>query len=236
MIGRIHSFETFGTVDGPGIRFVVFLQGCNFRCIYCHNPDTWPLSAGSEFSAEETAAMAARYKLYFTASGGGITVSGGEPLLQAKFVTELFRLCRDEGIHTCLDTNGSACCSEELDELMKYTNLVLLDIKHTDPGIHKKITGAANDTVLSFAKYLNDIGKPFHIRSVIVPGLNDTPSYITALKNFCSQFSSLEKIELLPFHKMGEYKWKELGIPYTLGNILPPSIEKMEELNRILNS
>ncbi|HAA25904.1 MAG TPA: pyruvate formate lyase-activating protein [Ruminiclostridium sp.] len=235
MNGRIHSFETFGTVDGPGIRFVVFLQGCNFLCVYCHNPDTWPLSAGSEYSAEETAAMAARYKPYFTASGGGITVSGGEPLLQIKFVTELFRLCRTEGIHTCLDTNGSACRSEELDELMKYTDLVLLDIKHTDPGIHEKIAGAANKTVLSFAKYLDDIGKPFHVRTVIVPGLTDSPAYITALKNFCSQFSSLEKIELLPFHKTGEYKWKELGISYSLGDVPPASNEKMEELNRLLN-
>jgi pyruvate formate lyase activating enzyme len=236
MNGRIHSFETFGTADGPGIRFVVFLQGCNFRCIYCHNPDTWPLSAGSEYSAEEIAEMAARYKPYFDASCGGITVSGGEQLLQIKFVTALFKLCRDRGIHTCLDTNGSAVRSEDLDELMEYTDLVLLDIKHIEPDMHKNITAAVNQTVLSFAKYLNDIGKPFHIRSVVVPGLTDSPAYITALKNFCSGFSTVEKIELLPFHKLGEYKWKELGIPYTLGDVLPPSNEKMEVLNKILNS
>ncbi|HEY8500388.1 MAG TPA: pyruvate formate-lyase-activating protein [Clostridia bacterium] len=236
MNGRIHSFETFGTVDGPGIRFVVFLQGCNFRCVYCHNPDTWPLSAGKEYGAEEIAEMAARYKPYFDASGGGITVSGGEPLLQIKFVTALFKLCRAQGIHTCLDTNGSAVRSDELDELMEYTDLILLDIKHMEPGMHEKITAAENEPALSFAKYLNGISKPFQIRTVVVPGLTDSPEYITALKNFCSEFPSLEKIELLPFHKMGEYKWKELGIPYTLGNVLPPSIEKMEELNRILNS
>ncbi len=234
MDGRIHSFETFGTVDGPGIRFVVFLQGCHFRCVYCHNPDTWTLSGGKTFRPEEIAEMAQRYKPYFDASGGGITVSGGEPLLQIPFVTELFRHCRQKGIHTCLDTNGSVIQSSDLDTLMQYTNLVLLDIKHMECERHKKITGFSNARVLSFARYLDNIEKPFNIRTVIVPGLSDSPSYIEALKTFCSSFSSLIKIELLPFHKMGEYKWHELSLPYMLQEIQPPSDEKMQKLKAII--
>ncbi len=230
MDGRIHSFETFGTVDGPGIRFVVFMQGCNFRCVYCHNPDTWLADGGKTCSSDEVLAMVERYKPYFESSGGGITVSGGEPLLQLPFVTELFIKCREKGIHTCLDTNGSAEKTEELDLLMQNTDLVLLDIKHIINESHLQLTGHGNLQVLSFARYLEKKKMTFWIRTVVIPGLTDSVAHIKTLKHFCSTFRYLEKIELLPFHKMGEYKWSELNIPYTLKNTLPPSEEHMNSL------
>ncbi|MCX7773902.1 MAG: pyruvate formate-lyase-activating protein [Clostridia bacterium] len=235
LIGRIHSFESFGTVDGPGIRSVVFLQGCHFRCLYCHNPDTWDMSDGTPITVAELYQRLMRFKPYFEPSGGGVTVSGGEPLLQMPFVKELFKLLRKEGIHTCLDTNGSypeSTTCKELDELLSYTDLVLLDIKHMNPESHKALTGFGPQKTLHFAKRLAEKGIPVWLRYVVVPGLTDSPEDLRAFKDFSSQQPNVEKVEYLPFHKLGEYKWEALGLSYSLKEVLPPSQDFMNTLQK----
>lgn len=217
-MGKIHSFESFGTVDGPGIRFVIFLQGCNFRCQYCHNPDTWDCNAGFQYSVNETLTKIKRYIPYFTKTGGGITVSGGEPLLQIEFLIELFKECKKENIHTAIDTNGRVIIDEKLDELLSLTNLVLLDIKHMDVEKHRKLTGTTNDRTINFAKYLNQKQISTWLRYVVVPGLTDDEANIKKLSKLIQSLQNVEKIELLPFHKIGEFKWKELDLVYTLEN------------------
>jgi pyruvate formate lyase activating enzyme len=224
--GKIHSFESFGTVDGPGIRFVVFMQGCLFRCLYCHNPDTWAPNGGTEYTAEEIMKKIKRYITYFKTSGGGITVSGGEPLMQMEFVTELFKRCKEEGIHTAIDTNGFCQCqrdgsfdnsaNSQLSLLLDYTDLVLLDIKHINPEVHQTLTGFLNQSTLDFARCLDDKKVPVWLRYVVVPGLTDDEISLKRLGEFIKSLSNIEKIELLPFHKLGEYKWKELELNYSL--------------------
>jgi pyruvate formate lyase activating enzyme len=216
--GRIHSFESMGTVDGPGIRFVVFMQGCSFRCLYCHNPDTWNFDGGMEYSVDEVMAKIKRYIPYFKNSGGGVTVSGGEPLMQVEFLTELFKCCKEEGIHTAIDTNGYKSGDDSLTQLLSFTDLVLLDIKHINPEIHKKITGFSNEATLQFAKYLDNNKIPIWLRYVVVPGLTDDEISLKRLSDFIKNLSNIEKIELLPFHKAGEFKWQELGLDYTLSD------------------
>lgn len=235
MTGRIHSFESFGTVDGPGIRFVLFMQGCPMRCLYCHNPDTWG-GGGKSFTAKEVADTALRYKSYFT-GGGGVTVSGGEPLLQAEFVCELFTILKSRGVHTALDTSGITYASETaeiIEKLLSVTDLVLLDIKHIDDGEHKKLTGRSNANVLSFAKRLSDMGKPIWIRHVLVPGITDNDEYLKRLAEFISTLETVEKVEVLPYHNMGEVKYKNLGIDYPLNGTEPPSKERVQNARRIL--
>lgn len=237
MDGYIHSIESFGTVDGPGIRFVVFLQGCPMRCLYCHNPDTWKPFCGERRTAEELAANALRYKNYFT-GGGGVTVSGGEPLMQAEFVTELFTLLKAKGVHTALDTSGilfDADVPRAFDNLLNVTDLVLLDIKHIDEAEHKKLTSHSNNRVLAFAKYLSDIGKPIWIRHVLVPGITDDDGHLTRLKEFISGLNTVEKVEVLPYHTMGEVKYEKLGVDYPLKGVQPPTKERVQNARNILS-
>ncbi|NLK96760.1 pyruvate formate-lyase-activating protein [Defluviitalea saccharophila] len=222
--GRIHSIETCGTVDGPGIRFVVFTQGCPLRCQYCHNPDTWNIAHGEETTVEELIKEIEKYKSYMKFSGGGVTLTGGEPLMQPKFAKELFRQCKERGIHTALDTSGYIPL-EHAKEVLEYTDLVLLDIKSYDPNIYKDLTGVSNEPTLQMAKYLSDINKPMWVRYVLVPNLTDGPENIEGLASFLSTLNNIEKIELLPFHKMGEYKWEQLGYPYRLKDTPTPSEE-----------
>jgi pyruvate formate lyase activating enzyme len=236
-VGRVHSFETFGTVDGPGIRFVIFFQGCNFRCLYCHNPDTWSFEAGSMMTVKEVIGKIKKVVPYLISSGGGITVSGGEPLLQIEFLTEIFKECKKLKLHTAIDTNGCIDINnDKFDELLKYTDLVLLDIKHMDSTIHKKITGCSNKDTLEFAKYLNVKDIPIWIRYVVVPGFTDDEENIYKLHDFIKTLSNIDKIEVIPFHKMAEYKWDKLQFNYVLKNINVPTSYEMERIKKIINN
>ena len=220
MKGYIHSKESFGTVDGPGIRYVLFMQGCPMRCLYCHNPDTWELGKGQEITAEEIIEEWKKNRSFYRK--GGLTVTGGEPLLQTDFITELFKLAKSEGIHTCIDTSGitytesNTAYIAKLDELMKYTDLVMLDIKHIDPVRHKALTSHDNAGILAFAKYLESKKVPLWIRHVIVEGYTDDPTDLYKLGEFIGTLKNLEALDVLPYHSMGERKYEELGIEYPL--------------------
>lgn len=238
MIGRIHSFESFGTVDGPGIRFVVFLQGCPLRCQYCHNPDTWG-AGGEEHTAETVATRALRYRNYF-GDKGGVTVTGGEPLLQIDFVIELFTLLKAKGVHTCVDTSGitfnpdSPASVEKHEALLKVTDLFLLDIKHIDDEACKKLTGHSNAHTLAFAKFLSERGKKTWIRHVLVPNLTDDDEALYQTKAFIDTLSNVEKIEVLPYHTMGVVKYQKLGLSYPLDGVEAPTKERVQNAKRIL--
>ncbi|MBQ9802280.1 MAG: pyruvate formate lyase-activating protein [Clostridia bacterium] len=221
MKGHIHSIETFGTVDGPGVRFVVFFQGCPMRCLYCHNPDTWVAEAGDTLSASDLIARMLRNVTFY--QSGGITATGGEPLLQLDFLIELFELAKIHRIHTCLDTSGVTFRDEphyleKLDRLLAVTDLVMLDIKHMDSDAHKQLTGHTNANVLAFATYLRDKGVNMRVRHVIVPGYTDAPEQLASLGKFLRDFDNLEKIEVLPYHTLGKAKYENLGITYPLGD------------------
>lgn len=236
MNGKIHSFESFGTVDGPGIRFVVFMQGCPLRCLYCHNPDTWDTSGGKEYSPEEVVSRALRYKNYYK-NGGGVTVSGGEPLLQAEFIAQLFKLLKENGIHTALDTSGITFTpenKEKIDAVLNYCDLVLLDIKHIQDEEHKKLTGASNKNVLEFAKYLSNTGKKTWIRHVLVPTITDVDEQLVKLKQFISTLTTVERVEVLPYHTMGEVKYQKLGLSYPLKDVKTPEKERIINAKQIL--
>ena len=233
MTGRIHSFETFGTTDGPGIRFVVFMQGCQYRCLYCHNPDTWSVTAGTEYSPEDLFQIILRYKPYFESSGGGVTISGGEPLLQSEFLFSLFTLLKNEGIHTTLDTSGNQQLigNPAVEALIGLTDLVLLDIKHMESLAHKRLTGYDNTLPLHFAKDLDYLKLPVWLRYVIVPGYTDSPDALMTFREFINSLSNVARIDYLPFHKLGEYKWEALGIPWPLKHVSPPSEEFIKGLS-----
>lgn len=221
MTGRIHSIETFGTVDGPGVRFVVFLAGCPMRCLYCHNPDTWNKGAGKAYTAPELLARMLRNRAFYKT--GGITATGGEPLMQLEFLTELFALAKAEGVHTCLDTSGVTFHDDpeylaKLDRLLAATDLVMLDIKHIDSEVHRKLTGHGNERVLAFARYLRESRVKMWVRHVLVPGLTDRREDLAALGRFLRDFDNLEKIEVLPYHTLGRAKYESLGLPYPLGD------------------
>ena len=286
--GRIHSYESFGTLDGPGIRFVVFMQGCPLHCIYCHNRDTWDVGAGNIRTVDEVMAELNKYKSYFAFSGGGITVSGGEPLLQHEFVTALFERCKAEGIHTTLDTSGFTRISsdetdssdftrissdetsssgftasisdetdssgftasisdetdssgftasikmKEIDRLLSVTDLVLLDIKHATETGHKQITGVGRKKPAAFARLLSERSIPVWIRYVLVPGYTDSESDLESAASFIKSMPNVQKVEVLPYHSMGSYKWTELGITYPLEGILPPDNTAINKATRIL--
>lgn len=237
MTGNVHSFESLGTVDGPGIRFVVFMQGCPMRCKYCHNPDTWEFAGGTKYTAEEVALRALRYKSYIR--NGGVTVSGGEPLMQIDFVTELFSILKANGIHTAVDTSGITFDKNRPDKfknLLKYTDLVLLDIKHIDEEEHKKLTGHGNKNVLDFARFLSDNGTDIWIRHVLVDGITDSDKYLLRLKEFLNTLNTVKKVEVLPYHTMGEVKYEKLGIPYPLKGVKPPEKARLENAKRILTT
>ena len=237
--GRIHSVETFGLVDGPGVRYVVFLQGCRMRCKYCHNPETWKLDEGEEKTAQEVFAKAYRYKSYWK-DNGGLTVSGGEPLLQIDFLTELFTLAKEKGIHTTLDTSAnpfdpdSPEFMDKFEKLMEVTDLVMLDIKEMDPEKHKALTGQTNENILALADWLSDHGKAMWIRHVLVPGITDNDEYLKKTREFIDTLDTVMKVEVLPYHTLGEYKWKELGIPYKLEGVEPPTEERIQNAKKIL--
>ena len=231
MIGHIHSTESFGAADGPGVRFIVFMQGCHMRCRYCHNPDTWKMDGGDEVTADEILKRALRFKPYW-GKDGGITISGGEPLLQIDFVIELFKKAKELGINTCIDTAGNPFTKEEpffskFEELMKYTDLLLLDLKEINPARHKDLTGFDNSNIIEMAKYLSEINKPVWIRHVLVPEHSDFDEDLDALGDFIDTLSNVDRVEILPYHTLGKFKWENLGIPYTLESISPPSAERI---------
>ncbi len=227
-MGKIHSIQTLGATDGPGVRFTVFVQGCPLRCVCCHNPDTWDLNGGTEISPEELIEKAKRYKEYF-GKFGGVTVSGGEPLLYASFVRKFFELCHNEGIHTCLDTSG-CILNEDVKKLLKVTDLVLLDIKYTTDEKYKKFVGCELSSVLKFLNHLEQSGKPYYVRQVIIPGLNDSDKDIDELKSLLSNKKHLKCIELLPFKKLCQVKYDNLNLNFPLKDTPEPSAEKMQEL------
>lgn len=231
--GRIHSFESFGTVDGPGIRFVVFMQGCPLRCLYCHNRDTWDAKGGKEYSPEGVIEELKKYMNYIKFSGGGITVSGGEPTLQAEFVAEVFKRAKDLNVHTALDTSGFADI-DKVRDLLDYTDLVLLDIKHALDEKHIRITGVGNEKIKRFAMYLSEKGIPIWIRYVMVPGLTDDIEDLTAASDFIRQLKTVEKVEVLPYHKMGAFKWEKLGVKYELEGVREPNADEVNKAMDIL--
>lgn len=230
---KIHSIETFGTVDGPGIRFVVFFQGCHLECKYCHNRDTWDINQGTYISVEELLTQIKKYKSYFTPHGG-FTASGGEPLLQPYFLLSLFQKLKKENIHTAIDTSGMVEITDTIKELLSLTDLVLLDIKHIRSEKSKELVGVGNEKELQFAKYLSEHSIPIWIRQVIIPGITDKEEDLLALKDFLSTLKTVQKVELLPYHNLGEYKWKELGFDYQLKNVKPATAEDIKRAEEIL--
>ncbi|XME01505.1 pyruvate formate-lyase-activating protein [Lachnospiraceae bacterium C1.1] len=234
----VHSIETFGSVDGPGVRFVIFVKGCNLRCRYCHNADTWNPETNNLKTADELLENAMRYRSYW-GEDGGITVSGGEPLLQIDFLIDLFKKAKAEGINTCIDTALQPFTREEpffkkFNELMEYTDLLLVDIKHIDREEHIKLTGKPNDNIKDGMKYLSEIDKPIWIRHVLVPGITDNDEYLKETRKFIDSLSNVKKVEILPYHSMGEYKFEELGIEYSLKGVKAPSKERIENAEKIL--
>lgn len=239
--GRINSIETFGAVDGPGVRYIVFLQGCRMRCKYCHNPETWALTSKDAYeeTAQETFDKAWRYHNYWK-NGGGITVSGGEALLQTDYVTELFALCHQHGVHTTLDTSGNPFTRQEpffskFNKLMAVTDLFLLDIKQIDDEKHKKLTGCTNQNILDLARYLSDNGKKMWIRHVLVPGITTDEGDLRKLRAFIDTLKTVERTEVLPYHTMGISKYEKLGIPYPLEGVEPPDDAQIKMAEEILS-
>jgi pyruvate formate lyase activating enzyme len=241
MKGNIHSIETLGTVDGPGIRYVVFTQGCLLRCLYCHNPDTWAIGGGKSMTVDEIMTDMEAYLPYMEASGGGLTVTGGEPMLQLDFLIALFKACKKRGIHTTLDTSAGCYSTDEsfqakVSELLKYTDLIMLDIKHIDDEAHRELTGKSNRHILHFAQVLSQKRVPVWIRHVLVPGLTDSEQDLKRLAAFIQSLQNVEKIEVLPYHKLGVYKWQTLGLKYKLEDVEPPTEESVARAREILNA
>jgi len=239
--GRIHSLESFGTVDGPGTRYVVFTQGCPMRCLYCHNPDTWSMTAGEMMDPEYIYEQYLKNEPFYQ-NGGGLTVTGGEPLLQVDFLIDLFTLLKEHGVHTTIDTSGITYKPEnieynkKLDKLMEMTDLVMLDIKHIDPEIHRKVTSQPNDGILAFAQYVSDKGVELWIRHVVVPNLTDDEVFLYKLGYFIGGLKTLKALDVLPYHTMGKVKYEKLGIEYPLGDT--PPMDKgilVEKKQSILN-
>lgn len=238
--GRIHSIETCGTVDGPGLRYVIFTQGCLLRCKFCHNPDTWKMGAGKKMSVQELVKDIKDYLPFFQATNGGVTVSGGEPLLQVEFLRELFTELKKLGVHTTIDTsagcfNRSPHFIEHLDKVLELTDLVLLDLKHINSAEHKELTGLSNEHILDMAHYLDTKNVPVWIRHVLVPGGSDNDEYLQQLSDFIATLNNVEKIEVLPYHKLGVYKWENLGLAYPLEGVEPPTEDRVRNAEDILN-
>lgn len=247
MKGYVHSIETFGLVDGPGVRYVLFVQGCKMRCRYCHNPETWKICTDEDEkmdvglgwqTAKEAFDRAYRYQNYWK-NNGGITVSGGEPLLQIDFVTELFRYAKEKGVHTTFDTSGSIygeepATVEKFEKLMEVTDLVMLDIKEMDEEKHKKLTGRSNKNILAMADKMNEMGKEMWIRHVLVPGLTDGKEDLKALRKKLDEWTNVSRVEILPYHTLGLFKWENLGIPYSLEGVPIPTEEQVKEAEEIL--
>lgn len=240
VMGRIHSTESFGSVDGPGVRFVVFVQGCRMRCRFCHNADTWDERSGTGRTADEVLSQALRYRPYW-GKNGGITISGGEPLLQIDFLLELFQKAKDQGVHTVIDTAGEPFTKEEpwfskFKALAEMTDLFLVDIKQMDPEKHRKLTGRPNDNILEMIRYLDGVGKPMWIRQVLVPGWTDSPEDLRRERAFLDTLSHVERVEVLPYHTMGAYKWEKLGLTYPLAGVEPPTAAGVKAAEEILKA
>lgn len=231
---KIHSLESFGTVDGPGIRFVIFMQGCALRCKYCHNRDTWDINSGTIISVDELINKIERYKNYILPSGGGVTITGGEPLLQAAFLINLFKELKKRGIPTAIDTSGMVDLTDTIKEVLSLTDLVLLDIKHINPEKCKELVGFSNEKELDFAKYLSDNNIPVWIRQVIIPGITDNKEDLLELKSFINSLKTVKNIELLPYHELGKSKWENLGLIYELEGIPSATSEDIKRVKEIL--
>jgi pyruvate formate lyase activating enzyme len=230
--GYINSIETFGTVDGPGIRVVIFMQGCPMRCIYCHNPEMWLKGKENyQYTTQQLLDILLKYKSYFN-NGGGVTFSGGEPLYQSEFLLEILKLCKDNNIHTCLDTSG---VGSNYIELLNYVDLVIFDIKHIDENKYQKITGCNIDASLTFLEICQKLNKKLWLRQVIIPNITDNEEYIYNFKKYISNISNVEKVELLPYHNMAINKYEKLGLNYPLKDIDNVSLEQIETLKKILN-
>lgn len=233
--GLVHSVESCGTVDGPGIRFILFLSGCSLRCRYCHNPDTSYARHGKNRSAADVLEEISRYKDFLTNAGGGVTISGGDPLFQPAFTRAILRGCKEMGLHTCLDTSGHLGAAAD-DAMLADTDLVLLDIKAWQPATYREVTGAELAPTLDFARRLTDRCVPVWLRYVLVPGLTDNPEEITALADYAAAMPNIQRVDVLPFHQMGKFKWAELGLPYTLADTEPPSNELTEQARAIFRA
>ena len=238
--GALHSIETFGSVDGPGIRYVIFLQGCAMRCQFCHNPDTWNMTDGELRSTDELIKNALRYRTYWK-DGGGITVSGGEPLLQMDFLLDFCKKAKAEGVDITIDSSGNPFTRKEpffskFQELMNYVDLFLLDIKEINDETHRDLTGCSNENILEMARYLSEIGKPVWIRHVLVPEYSDKDEDLKKLDEFIRSLKNVERVEVLPYHTLGVFKWKELGLDYPLEGIDPPSKERIANANELLHT
>lgn len=231
---RIHSIESFGTVDGPGIRFVIFMQGCALKCKYCHNRDTWNVNGGNLISIDDLLDKIERYKSYILPSGGGVTVTGGEPLLQAKFLINLFKELKKRNIPTAIDTSGMFDITDDIKELLSYTDLVLLDIKHINDEKCKDLVGFSNKKELAFARYLSDNNIPIWIRQVIIHGITDDEEDLLALKEFISNLSNVKKVELIPYHELGKFKWENLGFNYELEGVPAATSKDIGRAKKIL--
>ncbi len=238
--GYIHSFETFGSVDGPGVRFVIFVQGCPMRCLYCHNPDTWKMKVGDCMDVDSVVNKALRYRSYW-GKDGGVTVSGGEALSQIAFVTELFKKFKKEGVHTTLDTSAGPYRDtpeyiELFDELMQYTDLVLLDLKHSDSAAHKKLTGIGNENILACAHHMAELKKDVWIRHVLLPGITDSEEQLKNLRSIIDTLPNVKRVEVLPYHSLGVHKYESLGIDYKLKDMDSPSYESVQIACKILKA
>ena len=237
--GYVHSIETFGAVDGPGIRFVVFMQGCHMRCKFCHNPDTWKTNVGTKMTSDEVLEQALPYKAFW-GDQGGITLSGGEILLQIDFALELFTKCKELGISTCLDTCGQPFTRrqpwfDKFQKLMDVTDILLVDIKHINSDEHKRLTGFPNENILDLTRYLSDIGKPVWIRHVLIPGITDIDKYLMELDAYIKTLHNVEKVEILPYHTMGVHKYHEMGIKYRLEGVEPPTEDRVKNAQELLH-
>lgn len=230
----IHSFETFGAVDGPGIRFVIFTQGCNLKCKYCQNRDTWCHQGGTKYTVKEILDKIERYKNYIIPSGGGVTVSGGEPLLHLDFLIALFTELKKIGYHTAIDTSGVFYLTPKIKEIINLTDLFLLDIKCINDKICRDLTGVSNEKELEFAQYLSSIGKHMWIRQVLVPGYTDKEEDLKNLKEFLSTLKTVDKVEILPYHDMGKFKWINLGVTYPLEGVRTANEQDVERAKTIL--
>jgi len=228
---RIHSFESFGAVDGPGIRYIIFLQGCSLRCKYCQNRDTWDINSGQLISVDEIVSRILKYKNYICPSGG-VTISGGEPILQVKSLTTLFKKLKEHSIHTAIDTSGMFDLTEDVKELLKYTDLVLLDIKHIDSKKCKDLVGYGNEKELKFARYLSDNNIDIWIRQVIIPEITDNKTDLLKLKDFIHSLKTVKKVEFLPYHTLGKHKWTDLGFSYSLENVREATSEDVSKAKK----